>query len=406
MTRPEASAGNARMSTVPSSRPVARRPEPCGAPTPLASPCRARTSRVRRFTVSAKTRSGPTGAARSRTDATMFDMPPPRTITSGSSTLMTLASARAIRSSYRARAVPRRADRPAPQPATIALRSARRSRCAVRSPPAGPDPRETSRCSRGGRNSTPVRVARRQPATAADCGPTPPRSRCGPVRTCAADDDAGAGAGADDDAEDDAAPAAAPSAASETAKQFASLAIRTSRPRRRSRSARSGWPISQTELAFLTRPVAAEMVPGMPTPTDAREPARCSSASTERRHRLDGRRVVAARRLDAHSRDFVAAAHRDALDLGPTEINPDAHTVTTTTRRSRITNELSWSSSASWLINGSTFDTFPCGISSRRAARATAARSACSRGPSSRSGCRRSRGRRRTCGRAAIAPAC
>jgi hypothetical protein len=66
-----------------------------------------------------------------------------------------------------------------------------------------------------------------------------------------------------------AAPAAAPSVASEIAKQFASLAIRTGRPSRDERSSRSGRPISQTELAFLTKPVVGEIAPGIPTPTVA-----------------------------------------------------------------------------------------------------------------------------------------
>ena len=76
-----------------------------------------------------------------------------------------------------------------------------------------------------------------------------------------------------------AAPAAAPSAASDTAKQFASLAMRTSRARRTDRSSRSGRPISHTELAFLTRPVDGARAPGIPTPTVPRPPARFSSST-------------------------------------------------------------------------------------------------------------------------------
>jgi hypothetical protein len=76
------------------------------------------------------------------------------------------------------------------------------------------------------------------------------------------------------------APTAAPSAASETAKQLASFASRTSRPSSETRSLCSGWPISHTELAFLIRPVADETVPGMPMPTVAAPPARCSSVRT------------------------------------------------------------------------------------------------------------------------------
>ena len=38
-------------------------------------------------------------------------------------------------------------------------------------------------------------------------------------------------------------------------------------PRRADRSRSSGWPLSHVEFAFLTRPVAGEIAPGMPTPT-------------------------------------------------------------------------------------------------------------------------------------------
>ena len=63
------------------------------------------------------------------------------------------------------------------------------------------------------------------------------------------------------------APRPAPSVASESAKQFASLAKRSGRSSSCSRSLSSGWPFSQTEFEFLTRPVAGDSVPGMPTPT-------------------------------------------------------------------------------------------------------------------------------------------
>jgi len=76
------------------------------------------------------------------------------------------------------------------------------------------------------------------------------------------------------------APAAAPSTASDSAKQLASFAKRRGRGSARRRSSARGCPFSQTELAFLTRPVAGEIVPGMPTPTTAGEPASRSRSST------------------------------------------------------------------------------------------------------------------------------
>ncbi len=76
------------------------------------------------------------------------------------------------------------------------------------------------------------------------------------------------------------APAAAPSVASDNAKQFASFAKRTGRPSSRGKSSASGCAFSQVEFAFLTNPVAGEMVPGMPTPTLPRAPASRSSAAT------------------------------------------------------------------------------------------------------------------------------
>ena len=75
------------------------------------------------------------------------------------------------------------------------------------------------------------------------------------------------------------APAPAPSTASESAKQFASFSMRTTRPKARSRSSFSGRPMSQVELAFLTRPVSRESAPGMPIPT-APSPISRTSAAT------------------------------------------------------------------------------------------------------------------------------
>jgi hypothetical protein len=76
------------------------------------------------------------------------------------------------------------------------------------------------------------------------------------------------------------APCAAPSVASDSAKQFASFDTRSGRPSARSRSRSRGWPISQVEFAFFTKPVTAEMAPGMPMPTVQVVPTSRSRAST------------------------------------------------------------------------------------------------------------------------------
>ena len=86
----------------------------------------------------------------------MFDMPPPRTMTSGSRTLMTLASARAIRVLV---ALQRRLGRASPARGARRRSSGRRSsrrpasRCVVARQARART--ETSRCSRGARSSTP-----------------------------------------------------------------------------------------------------------------------------------------------------------------------------------------------------------------------------------------------------------
>ena len=87
--------------------------------------------------------------------------------------------------------------------------------------------------------------------------------------------------GADDHAEDDARrPRAAPSTASDSAKQFASFASAPVAPSaRREVAGRAARPLSQVELAFLTRPVAGEIAPG---DADADGAAR-AGASLERR---------------------------------------------------------------------------------------------------------------------------
>src|SRR6266852_4256872 len=81
-------------------------------------------------------------------------------------------------------------------------------------------------------------------------------------------------------------PAPAPSVASETARQLASFAHRTSRPSARLRSLSKGFPINHVELAFFTKPVFVEIVPGIPMPTVALRPSffsiSCAASATTR----------------------------------------------------------------------------------------------------------------------------
>ena len=71
-------------------------------------------------------------------------------------------------------------------------------------------------------------------------------------------------------------------ASSDSVKQLASLAARTGRASLVSRSASSGRPMSQVELAFLTSPVTWLTTPGMPTPTEPMRPASASISATRR----------------------------------------------------------------------------------------------------------------------------
>ena len=88
-----------------------------------------------------------------------------------------------------------------------------------------------------------------------------------------------------------------------------------------------GRPLSQVELAFLTRPVAGEIVPGMPTPTTAGAAARL--ALRLRHHLGDGCQgclVVLPRRgaPEAASGDALPV-EGEGLDLGAAQIDADAH---------------------------------------------------------------------------------
>ena len=137
----------------------------------------------------------------------------------------------------------------------------------------------TSRCTRCVRNSTAGLATLPARATASGCGPTRRQSHSRrrargrpatiappvPVPTITPNTIA--------------CPAAAPSIASESAKQLASFASRTHGAVVARCPAASGLPFNQVELAFLTRPVAGEIVPGIPIPTGAR-PTAASASST------------------------------------------------------------------------------------------------------------------------------
>ena len=66
----------------------------------------------------------------------------------------------------------------------------------------------------------------------------------------------------------------------------ASFSTRTGSPSACSMSLSSGRPLSQVEFAFLTRPVAGEIAPGMPMPTVPGPPSSASAASTSPRKPL------------------------------------------------------------------------------------------------------------------------
>ena len=104
-------------------------------------------------------------------------------------------------------------------------------------------------------------------------------------------------------------PAPAPSGGlADSAKQLASFSTRTSRPsaRRESRGRRDGRS-APMELAFFTSPVAGLITPGMPMPTLAAPPSSCSalaaparrSPSIDRRHSPGG---VGMRRRSSYRR--------------------------------------------------------------------------------------------------------
>ena len=200
-------------------------------------------------------------------------------MTFGSMRLMTLASARARRVGVAFHRGGSAADlRPQPPPRSRARRHRCRQLRHVRAP--GRRRTETSRCSHAGRSSSPALAGRLVLATAAGCVPTHPlsrwRQRSGAHRTTMPPPVPVPRI----TPKTTSWPAPAPSVASDSAKQLASFSRRTGLASARARSSRSGRPINQVELAFLTRPVAGEIAPGMPMPTCPRPPAAVSATST------------------------------------------------------------------------------------------------------------------------------
>ena len=187
-----------------------------------------------------------------------FDIPPPSTMTSGSSTLITDASERARRSSYRERLSSQ-------APRSPRERAAAPSASHGRGP--GPDLTDRSRYSLYARSSSPDEASQPPPAPAAGCGPTPPRSRSARSAPCRPPRSPPPTPVPRITPNTTFAPRPAPSTASDRAKQLASFAMRTSLPRSFSRSCLKGLPISHVELAPFTKPVAGEREPGIPIPT-------------------------------------------------------------------------------------------------------------------------------------------
>ena len=120
-------------------------------------------------------------------------------------------------------------------------------------------------------------------------------------------------------------PAPAPSAASLSARQFASLAMRTGRPRRAARSVSSRPPFNQVLFAPRTSPVVGERLPGIPTPT---VPPRTAQLALRRLHQLADQRhragVGGRRRRAAAQQRAPVRPERHDLRLGPAEVDSDS----------------------------------------------------------------------------------
>ena len=135
-------------------------------------------------------------------------------------------------------------------------------------------------------------------ARAGDCGPIRPPMPCAPPSTLPSTTTPPPTPVPAMTPNTTSAPAPAPSVASDRAKQLASLASRTGRAQRLSRSRRSGLPFSQVVLAFLIRPVPKLSLPGIAMPTLPGVPSSASAPATSSAMARNSGRIIS-RRGDA-----------------------------------------------------------------------------------------------------------
>ncbi len=254
----------------------------------------------------------------------MLDSPPPSTIASGSSRLMTCARPRARRSVWRARrllgarlagggtgrqaagVVRIRAVAVARQGGAgdEGLQAAPLAAPALR---AGEFVRRAARAAGLWPHSPATRVRRRDaPARPPTMPPPTPVPRMTPNTT----------------------PVAGAGAVGRLATGRSSW--RRSRPAPRGPAARlmswsNGWPFSVVELAFFTRPVAGLITPGMPMPTVAVTPSCASVVAHQAGDRLrPSRHSRAAWAMRWRSASLPSGREHDDLDLGAAEVDADA----------------------------------------------------------------------------------
>ena len=187
--------------------------------------------------------------------------------------------------------------------------------------------RGRSRCSRACRNSRAGPGVPPRRARAGDCAPTRRRRHSAPPITSAVRHQPAADSGAEDDAEQ--AAGAGPGAVHRLRQGEAVGVVLQPDRAGRARCARSrsrAAPMIQVELAFLTRPVAGERAPGMPTPTEPRPPASRSRSRTRAAMASERRPVVALRTGQAPAgQGFARIVEHDAFDLGAAQIDADSH---------------------------------------------------------------------------------
>ena len=216
-------------------------------------------------------------AARRR-DASMLDMPPPSTMTSGSSRLTTCARPRASRSAWRSSAA--RAPR-------IARGGAGRDAGASRAPWPVAVARQRGAGDQVSRQpvlaapAERARAVRPAAARAADCGPTRRRRGCGRAAPGRRPRCRRRSRCRGSRRTPRRSPRPAPSVASREREAVGVvLDPHLAAEQRRLMSRSNAWPFSAIELAFFTRPVAGLITPGMPMPTVAVSPSSRSASRT------------------------------------------------------------------------------------------------------------------------------